>query len=167
MLGEPGNEGLVSRSVRKLFAAREAIAELTRAESKVEVSVELLEVYNEKVRDLLAAGNVEGQEGSLKVKANAAVGSTVVLVNNEGEVASILAKAQSRRCVKATASNAVSSRSHMLFTIHFKVLSRDGSSRVGKLNICDLAGSERLSKSNANEHVGVSTLFASMSTTHC
>lgn len=146
----------MSRSVQKLFAAREAIAELTRGSSKVEISVELLEIYNEKVRDLLD-NKTEGQEVSLKVKANEAIGSTVVVVTTEEEVATILGKAQSRRCVKATASNAVSSRSHMLFTLHFKVLSKDGSTRVGKLNICDLAGSERLGKSNANEHVGVST----------
>jgi hypothetical protein len=157
MLGEPGQEGIVTRSVRKLFAAKDAIMELTRGQSKVEISVELLEVYNEKVRDLLDSSKpAEGQGASLKVKANAAVGSTVVQTNSEDEVASILEKAQSRRCVKATASNAVSSRSHMLFTMYFKVTSKDGSSRIGKLNVCDLAGSERLGKSNANEDVGVS-----------
>jgi hypothetical protein len=156
MLGEPGQEGIVARSVKKLFAAKEAISELTRGESRVEISVELLEVYNEKIRDLLDSKKPEGQAVSLKVKANEAVGSTVIPTNSEDEVASILEKAQSRRCVKATASNAVSSRSHMLFTIYFKVTARDGSSRIGKLNVCDLAGSERLGKSNANEDVGVS-----------
>ena len=44
----------------------------------------------------------------------------------------------------------------MLFTIHFKVSTKSGMSREGKLNVCDLAGSERLGKSNANAHVGVS-----------
>lgn len=156
MLGEPGNEGIVARSVRMLFAAKGSISELTRGESKVEISVELLEVYNEKVRDLLDSSNAD-QAASLKVKANAAVGSTVIATNSEEEVASILGKAQSRRCVKATSSNAVSSRSHMLFSIYFKVILKDGSSRIGKLNVCDLAGSERLGKSNANEDVGVRT----------
>lgn len=155
MLGEPGQEGIVARSVRKLFAAKEAISELTRGESRVEISVELLEVYNEKVRDLLDSSKPDGEGAALKVKANEAIGSIVVPTNSEAEVASILETAQSRRCVKATASNAVSSRSHMLFTIYFKVTGRDGSSRVGKLNVCDLAGSERLGKSNANEDVGV------------
>jgi hypothetical protein len=70
-----------------------------------------------------------------------------------------LGKAQKRRCVKATASNAVSSRrSHLLFTLHFKTSSKSGVSREGKLNICDSAGSERLSKSstsaNDNAYVG-------------
>ena len=161
MLGEPGQEGIIARSVRMLFAAKESISELTRGESKVEISVELLEVYNEKIRDLLDSSKTE-QEASLTVKANEAVGSTVVPTQSELEVASVLEKAQSRRCVKATASNAVSSRSHMLFTIYFKVIANDGFSRVGKLNVCDLAGSERLGKSNANEDVGVSCHITTM-----
>ena len=153
MLGEPGEEGIVSRSIRMLFTAKESIAELTRGKSKVEISVELLEIYNEKVRDLLVSGK---SDQNLKVKANEAVGSTVLPVDSENDVVEILHTAQSRRCVKATKSNAVSSRSHMLFTLHFKVSSKDGKTRVGKLNVCDLAGSERLGKSNANETVGVS-----------
>jgi len=153
MLGEPGKEGIVSRSIRMLFTAKESIAELTRGHSNVEISVELLEIYNEKVRDLLVSGK---PDQNLKVKANEAVGSTVLAVASENDVVDILHTAQSRRCVKATTSNAVSSRSHMLFTLHFKVTTKDGKARFGKLNICDLAGSERLGKSNANENVGVS-----------
>ena len=48
----------------------------------------------------------------------------------------------------------------MLFTMHIRVRSNDGSTRVGRLNICDLAGSERLGKSNANEDVGVRSLIS-------
>lgn len=155
ILGEPGFEGIISRSIRKLFDARKSIGELSRFEGNIEIAVELLEVYNEKVRDLLVSTNTHGQE-SLKIKANEAIGSTIVQVNSQEEVEKILKTAQSRRCVKATSSNAVSSRSHMLFTLYFKVHSKDGSCRVGKLNICDLAGSERLGKSQANDNVGVS-----------
>ena len=157
ILGEPGTEGIVSRSIRKLFDMKKSISELSQRQESIEICVELLEVYNEKVRDLLASSDPHGQE-SLKVKANEAIGSTIIQVNSQEEVEKILKTAQSRRCVKATSSNAVSSRSHMLFTIYFKVHSKDGSSRVGKLNVCDLAGSERLGKSHANEDVGVSFL---------
>ena len=41
MLGEPGNEGVITRAVRKLFEAKKEIEELTRGESKVELSVEV------------------------------------------------------------------------------------------------------------------------------
>ena len=125
-----------------------------------DISVELLEVYNEKVRDLLAPNSgPNGLEVSLKVTSKEVVGNVVLPVQDQAEVAKILTNAQKRRCVKATASNPVSSRSHLLFTIHFAVKSKNGISRVGKLHICDLAGSERLNKSNANEYVG-GTLLA-------
>lgn len=158
MLGEPGNEGIVTRSVRKLFQAKSDIEALSRGESNVELSLELLEIYNEKVRDLLAPnGGLEGEELSLKITGNEVVGNVLLPVSNEADILNVLKKAQKRRCVKATASNAVSSRSHMLFTIHFQVISKNGMARSGKINICDLAGSERLGKSKSNSMVGVSS----------
>jgi hypothetical protein len=82
---------------------------------------------------------------------------------NEGLIARSVSKlfeakheAQKHRCVKATDSNAESPRSHMLFTIHFCVETKDGVNRSGKLHICDLAGSERLNKSGANSVIEVS-----------
>ena len=70
------------------------------------MSVELLEVYNEKVRDLLAPkSGPDGQEMNLKVMSQEVVGNTIVSTTDEDEVMQILALAQSRRCVKATASN--------------------------------------------------------------
>ena len=140
-----------------LYDAKDEIETLSRGESKVSMSVELLEVYNEKVHDLLAPrSGPDGRVANLKVTSLEVVGNTVVSTNSKDEVMEILALAQNRRCVKATASNSESSRSHMLFTIHFEVTSKDGSTRTGKLNVCDLAGSERLSKSGTNI-VGVST----------
>lgn len=157
MLGNEENPGLLSRAISKLFAAKDKTAELSRGKSEVDIAVELLEIYNEKVRDLLAARkNSKVDEKGLKIKANEAVGSTILPVSSEDQVTDILGRAQQLRCVKATSSNAESSRSHLLFTLHFTVSSDNGSSRTGKLHICDLAGSERLGKSNANAVVGVS-----------
>ena len=79
---------------------------------------------------------------------------------SEKDVMNVLALAQSRRCVKATESNAESSRSHMVFTLHFSCTTKGGIKREGKLNICDLAGSERLSKSGANSIVQVSHAYS-------
>jgi kinesin family protein C1 len=159
LLGEPGNDGLIARSVAKLFEAKQEIIELSRGETRVDISVELLEIYNEQVRDLLApSGGANGLEVALKVTSNEVIGNERLPVASEGQVAQILSMAQKRRCVKATLSNAESSRSHMIFTVHFHVTNNEGMQRLGKLNICDLAGSERLSKSGANTFVGVSTV---------
>mmetsp|Transcript_12373 Transcript_12373/g.14180 ORF Transcript_12373/g.14180 Transcript_12373/m.14180 type:complete len:1066 (-) Transcript_12373:200-3397(-) len=151
--GSPVNEGIIPRSIRKLFDAKAQIEELSKGEKRITMSVELLEIYNEQVRDLLstkAAGDC-GQEKSLKIAGNKAVGSIHQPVANEAGVFKILQSALQRRTVKSTSSNATSSRSHLLFTIEFCVMSKDGTKQVGKLHVCDLAGSERLSKSGANE----------------
>jgi|UPI000581A959 kinesin family protein C1 len=151
MLGHPGSEGIISRSVRKLFDTKREMESLSRSATTVEMSVELLEVYNEQVRDLLAPNaGLNGREISLKVTSQEVVGNLCVSASTEDEVMKVLALAQSRRCVKATSSNSQSSRSHMLFTIHFAVTTKNGIQRKGKLNVCDLAGSERLDKSGAN-----------------
>jgi len=146
MLGEDGNHGLIGNSVRKMFEEKGEIEALSRGESQVSMSVELLEVYNEKVRDLLS--NEKDQD--LKVTSNEVVGNIVVQTETEDAVMKVLSFAQANRCVKATNLNAESSRSHMIFTLHFNVTAKNGVTRSGKLNICDLAGSERLSKSGAH-----------------
>jgi hypothetical protein len=48
--------------------------------------------------------------------------------------------------VFATAMNAVSSRSHALFTIHIESAEGKDKIKTSKLNLVDLAGSERASK---------------------
>jgi Kinesin motor domain len=159
MLGESGNEGIIARAVNKMFASKRELEEYSRGTTKVEMSVELLEIYNEQVRDLLAPNaGPSGREVALKVTSNEVVGNLRVPAGSEQEVMDVLSLAQSRRCVKATQSNSESSRSHMVFTLHFDVTMKNGIKRVGKLNICDLAGSERLSKSGANASVQVCTV---------
>lgn len=153
MLGDEQNKGLIGRAVERLFSAKNDIEILSRGDSTVSISVELLEVYNEKVRDLLASVNAP----EVKVTSEEVIGNIVVSTPTEEQVMKVLALAQGRRCVKSTLLNAESSRSHLVFTIHFDVTNTvEGIQRNGKLNICDLAGSERLSKSGANK-VGVCT----------
>lgn len=155
MLGEEGNAGIIGRSVQKMFDEKAEMEALSQGENTVSMSVELLEVYNEKVRDLLSSE----KDQNLKVNSNEVVGNIVVQTNTVDQVLQVLQLAQSRRCVKATGSNAESSRSHMIFTIRYTVSMPDGVQRHGQLNICDLAGSERLDKSGANR-VGVSEAAA-------
>jgi len=150
MLGESSNEGIIGRSVRKLFDTKAELEALSRGETKVALSVELLEIYNDNVRDLLVPkSGPNGKEINLKLSSKEAVGNRVLPAKSVEDVMNVLDMAQKRRCVKATMSNAESSRSHMIFTIHFKVKKKDGVTQAGKLHVCDLAGSERLDKSGA------------------
>lgn len=151
-LGDEENPGIVGRAVSKLFQAKAEVEELSRGSAKVELSVEMLEIYNEKVRDLLAPDQGEIE---VKVTSKSVVGNMKIPASAQADVHQAIDLAQKRRCVKATASNAESSRSHLLFTIHFHTKLANGTVRKGRLNICDLAGSERLGKSGAHV-VGVS-----------
>jgi Kinesin motor domain len=149
MLGEEGNLGLISRAVQLLFAQKKEMEESSLGKIKVTILVELLEVYNEKIRDLLS----KEKNQNLAMASNDVVGNRVVATSTVEEVMTYLTLAQTRRCVKATASNSESSRSHMVFTLQFNATTTDGDEvheRNGKLNICDLAGSERLNKSGAH-----------------
>lgn len=152
MLGCDGDEGIINRAVDMMFAKKLELEDMSRGQTHVSVSVELLEVYNEKVRDLLSSD----RESELKVTSEGVSGNIVSDTESQQEVLAVLNMAQERRCVKETAMNSVSSRSHMIFTLHFHMKSGSGVERMGKLNICDLAGSERLSKSGAHI-IGVST----------
>jgi predicted nucleic acid-binding Zn-ribbon protein len=161
MLGDETSPGIVSRAVEKLFQSKREIEELSRGDATVQMSVELLEIYNERINDLLDPESpVNRNDHSIKVVSKEVVGNVVVQTSSDSEVMELVALAQDRRCVKATASNTESSRSHMIFSINFCVTMNDGSTRSGKLNVCDLAGSERLGKSGTHL-VGVSLSFAS------
>jgi Kinesin motor domain len=149
MLGNDGNIGLIGRAVQLLFKQKKEMEDRSLGKTKVSVLVELLEVYNEKIRDLLSTE----KDQSLTIASNDVVGNRIVATSTVKEVMNYLTLAQNRRCVKATASNSESSRSHLIFTLQFNATTTDGDAvheLNGKLNICDLAGSERLSKSGAN-----------------
>ena len=151
MLGTKENPGLITRSVKKLFDSKNMLELTSNGKLDVNISVELLEIYNEQVRDLLTKTNDGRGFKSLNISPNSneAVGNKVFDASNTDDVARILDLAQQRRCVKATKSNEESSRSHLIFTLNFEVYDKDGLNRKSKLHICDLAGSERLNKSQS------------------
>lgn len=142
MLGDEASPegGIIGRSIRMMFEKKVQIAALNRNDSIVTMSIEVLEVYNEKVFDLLSK---KDSIQSLKVTHDGIDGNKVLDVQSLDEVMKTLSFAQKQRCVKQTDLNESSSRSHLLFTLNFTV----GSKQFGKLNICDLAGSERTKKS--------------------
>lgn len=151
MLGNQENPGLITKAIKMLFKSKRDLEEASKGKVRVDISIELLEIYNENVRDLL--GRKKGNDGyapiNLSLSSNEAVGNVVYKAGDEESVMSVLDKAQKRRCVKATKSNAESSRSHLIFTLNYNVASESGKLRKSKLSICDLAGSERLSKSHS------------------
>ncbi|KAG7610527.1 Calponin homology domain [Arabidopsis suecica] len=115
-----------------------------------EISVQMLEIYNEQVRDLLAQ---DGQTKRLEIRNNSHNGinvpeASLVPVSSTDDVIQLMDLGHMNRAVSSTAMNDRSSRSHSCVTVH--VQGRDltsGSILHGSMHLVDLAGSERVDKS--------------------
>ena len=67
-------------------------------------------------------------------------------VTSVNEILDLLTLGEKYRTVTSTNMNAVSSRSHSLFILTLIQKYKDGSVKTGKLNLADLAGSEKVGK---------------------
>uniref|UniRef100_J3NA46 Kinesin motor domain-containing protein n=1 Tax=Oryza brachyantha TaxID=4533 RepID=J3NA46_ORYBR len=111
-----------------------------------EISVQMIEIYNEQVRDLLQNETVEIKNSSQK--GIAVPDANIVPVTTTSDVIDLMNLGQKNRAVCSTAMNDRSSRSHSCLTVH--VQGRDLTSRTvlrGCMHLVDLAGSERVDKS--------------------
>eukprot|EP00048_Salpingoeca_helianthica_P013127 m.196024 g.196024 ORF g.196024 m.196024 type:complete len:581 (+) comp15460_c15_seq11:565-2307(+) len=148
MMGPPDNMGVNRRAIREVLDLCSKSTDI-----KYTIKVSMMEVYNEKIFDLLSP---TGREASLEVHLGANgrvfVGNLVEeSVDSAGAIESILARGSANRSVASTAMNTDSSRSHLLMQISvtgFNTISKV--TTVGKLTLVDLAGSERVAKSEAS-----------------
>ncbi|KAK4286049.1 hypothetical protein QN277_002660 [Acacia crassicarpa] len=165
MMGRPGNtgeKGLIPRSLEQIFQTKQS---LQSQGWKYELQVSMLEIYNETIRDLLSPNKssldvtrvengTPGKQYSIKHDAygNTYVSDlTVVDVQSAKEVAFLLNQAANSRSVGKTQMNEQSSRSHFVFTLRIYGVNESTDQQVqGVLNLIDLAGSERLSKSGSS-----------------
>jgi len=107
------------------------------------------EIYNDKLIDLL---NDNGQDCALEIRRENnrtyVPGLTRTAVTSAAALDSLMARANKNRSTATTDMNERSSRSHLIFTLYLH--GRNEEQRVelkGTLNLCDLAGSERLDRS--------------------
>ncbi|KAL6275368.1 hypothetical protein ACE6H2_018969 [Prunus campanulata] len=133
--------GVNYRALRDLFQMSKARVDIVR----YEVAVQMIEIYNEQVRDLLVNIRNKSQLNGLNVP-----DASLVPVTCTQDVLELMKIGQKNRAVGATALNERSSRSHSVLTVHIygKELAT-GSILRGCLHLVDLAGSERVDKSEA------------------
>ncbi|XP_042390531.1 kinesin-like protein KIN-14F [Zingiber officinale] len=137
--------GVNYRALSDLFK----LAEQRRSAFSYEIAVQMIEIYNEQVRDLLN----EGINKRLEIRNTLEKGLNVpnanlVPVASTSDVMALMNIGQKNRVVGSTALNDRSSRSHSCLTVH--VQGRDMTSETvlrGCLHLVDLAGSERVDKS--------------------
>ncbi|CAN0914119.1 Kinesin-like protein KIN-14G [Linum grandiflorum] len=115
-----------------------------------EISCQMLEIYNEQVRDLLTS---DGLNKRLEIRNSSNNGINVpdaflIPVSSPSDVINLMNTGHKNRAVSATAMNDRSSRSHSCLTVH--VQGKDltsGNVIRGSMHLVDLAGSERVDKS--------------------
>lgn len=126
-----------------------------------EVYVSMLEIYNEKVQDLLVRISDRPKSG-LKVRESKTIGVfveglTKYPVTSYEDIQSIMEKGYENRTIGSTLMNATSSRAHTIVNIQFNQFDASQGqakqSRIFKssnINLIDLAGSERTSMSGTS-----------------
>ncbi|XP_028447215.1 kinesin-like protein KIF16B isoform X3 [Perca flavescens] len=153
MMGNPGDAGLIPRFCESLFSRISAASRWDEASFRTEVSY--LEIYNERVRDLLRRKST--QTYNLRVREHPKDGPYVEdlskhLVQNYSDVEELMEAGNINRTTASTGMNDVSSRSHAIFTINFTQAKFDAempSETLSKIHLVDLAGSERADATGA------------------
>ncbi|KAH7433745.1 hypothetical protein KP509_07G083600 [Ceratopteris richardii] len=156
MLGNPDDieeKGVIPRSLEQIFESSQA---LSSQGWTFQIQASMLEIYNETIRDLLSTGSKNGtpsKQFSVKHDLNGCTSVsdlTVVEVNKWQEVSALLHQAAQSRAIGKTAINEQSSRSHCVFTLRISGFNEAIDQQVsGVLNLIDLAGSERLSRTGS------------------
>lgn len=149
MEGVPGDAeyaGIIPRVMNDIFDGIQNM----QAELEFIVRVSYIEIYLEKIRDLLepTSNNLSVRES--RERGVWVAGATEVCCASADEMMDIMRLGGANRVISSTRMNNDSSRSHSVFitTIEQRNVAT-GSTRSGKLFLVDLAGSEKIGKTHA------------------
>ena len=153
MVGYGENKGIVPISCNEIFRR---IGENKDPDKSYEVQVSMLEIYNEKVQDLLINPNKRPQSG-LKIRESKVLGIFVDglskhPVTSYDEISKKMDDGYNNRAIGSTLMNATSSRAHTIVTIEFRqitMVAKKKSEKLSMINLVDLAGSERSGSTGA------------------
>ncbi|MBW0463620.1 hypothetical protein O181_003335 [Austropuccinia psidii MF-1] len=154
MMGYGQDRGIIPLTCSALF---DRINEKMSQDSNVVYTVEVsfMEIYNERVRDLLNPKN----KGNLRVREHPSLGPYVedlskLAVRSYPDVETLMDEGNKARTVAATNMNETSSRSHSVFTLLLTQRRKDLATgmegeKVSRISLVDLAGSERANSTGA------------------
>lgn len=153
MMGYGQEAGVIPQICQDMFVRIEKMQNNPNLRCTVEVSY--LEIYNERVRDLLNPTT----KGNLKVREHPSTGPYVedlakLVVSSFNEIEHLMDEGNKARTVAATNMNETSSRSHAVFTLtvtqkRLDVETNLAMEKVAKISLVDLAGSERATSTGA------------------
>uniref|UniRef100_A0A671NGP2 plus-end-directed kinesin ATPase n=1 Tax=Sinocyclocheilus anshuiensis TaxID=1608454 RepID=A0A671NGP2_9TELE len=149
---EKDQEGIIPLLCEDLFTK---ITDNNDNSMSYSVEVSYMEIYCERVRDLLNPKN----KGNLRVREHPLMGPYVedlskLAVTSYNDIQDLMDSGNKARTVAATNMNETSSRSHAVFNIIFTQKRHDSdtdntSEKVSKISLVDLAGSERADSTGA------------------
>lgn len=152
MMGRQEEEGIVPMLCKDLF---NRIRQTACSDLEFAVEVSYMEIYCERVRDLLNPKN----KANLKVREHPLLGPYVedlskLAVTSYEDIHNLIDEGNKARSVASTSMNETSSRSHAVFTIFFTQRRHDLitdliTEKVSKISLVDLAGSERADSTGA------------------
>jgi len=153
MVGYGSNKGIVPVSCEEIFRRIEAN---TDPNLSFEVTVSMVEIYNEQVQDLLVAPRLRPKKG-LEIRESQQLGIYIHgvakrAVDTYPAIEAVLDEGTTNRTVGATLMNATSSRAHTVLTLEFKQVSQamgQQGCKVSLINLVDLAGSEKAGQTGA------------------
>lgn len=139
--------GVIPRIVEQIFASIQASPNTM----EYMVKVSYMEIYMERIRDLLYPQNDNLPIHEEKNKGVYVKGLVEIYVANVNEVYEVMRRGGAARAVAATNMNQESSRSHSIFVITITQKNVEtGSAKSGQLFLVDLAGSEKVGKTGAS-----------------
>lgn len=153
--GTRANKGIVPQVCVNLFNQIEE-RKLKDKDSEYEVTFSMIEIYSEQVRDLLSS-KPQGSKG-LPIHERPGKGFHIlekdmkpITVLNYDAIETLIEQGNKHKSIAATSMNAVSSRAHTIVELCFKHTYKNETGSVMQresiINLIDLAGSERVSKS--------------------
>ncbi len=139
--------GVIPRIVEQIFAS------ILTSPATIEytVRVSYMEIYMERIRDLMAPQNDNLPVHEEKNRGVYVKGLLEIYVSSVQEVYEVMRRGGNARAVAATNMNQESSRSHSIFVITITQKNVEtGSAKSGQLFLVDLAGSEKVGKTGAS-----------------
>lgn len=151
---------MIPRAIKQIFKQIEILNKTTMLEFTVFCS--FIQIYNEKLFDLFQDPDAtnplivrEDKYSGVFVE-----GLSEYIITNPNDCLFLLRRGEYNRITRQTKSNIASSRSHSLFQLIVESVNPDNNGKLvrAKLNLCDLAGSEkiyaeeRLGENHMEEH---------------
>jgi kinesin family member C1 len=159
--GNGAMRGIIPRAVEQIL---HQATDMLGQKWKFNMTASFLEIYNEELKDLLIDMSYSCSQHGTKLAIKRSregksyvEGLTEIVIdtsnsmNGMHQLQELMNVAARSRSVASTKMNSVSSRSHSVFMLKLRGYNEESGAEVhGALNLCDLAGSERLDRSGAN-----------------